>query len=135
MNRKGFLNSLLIGAAGVLVPAGKGVAKSSEKQKVRLGVEFIAGFQYYDGPDAEPLLEAGMPLQLNREPHNRYDRNAIEIWSGDAKLGYVPRTGNKPIARLMDDGVKVEAKILELDPQCSPYGCVKMELYYLRDVA
>ncbi len=126
---------MLIGAAGAIVPAGQVISKSIETQKVRLGVDFIAGFQYYDGPDAEPLLEAGMPLQLNREPHNRYDRNAIEIWSGDAKLGYVPRAGNKPVARLMDDGVKVEAKILELDPHSFPYGSVKMELFYLRDAA
>lgn len=135
MNRKGFLSSILIGAAGVLVPADKVVSKSGVKQKVRLGVDFIAGFQYYDGPDAESLLEAGMPLQLNREPHNRYDRNAIEIWSGDAKLGYVPRSGNKHIARLMDEGVNVQARILEIDPLSFPGGCVKMELYDLRDAA
>ena len=135
MNRKGFLSSLLIGAAGAIVPAGQVISKSIETQKVRLGVDFIAGFQYYDGPDAEPLLEAGMPLQLNREPHNRYDGNAIEIWSGDAKLGYVPRSGNIPIARLMDEGVKVQAGILEIDPLSFPWGSVKMELYYLRDAA
>ena len=135
MNRKGFLTTLLLGATGAIVPSGQVVSGSGEKQKIKLGVDFIAGFQYYDGPDAEPLLEIGMPLKLNREPHNRYDHNAIEIWSGDAKLGYVPRSGNKPIARLMDDGVNVQAKILEMDPDSFPYGSVKMELYYLRDVA
>ncbi|HOW24386.1 MAG TPA: HIRAN domain-containing protein [Bacteroidales bacterium] len=135
MNRKSFLTSLLMGTTATFLPAHQVITESHEKQKVRLGVSFIAGFQYYDGPDAELLLETDMPLQLNREPHNRYDKNAVEVWSGDAKLGYVPRAENKPIARLMDEGRNVQARILQLDPASFPYGSVKMELFFMSNAA
>lgn len=134
MNRKGFLNRLFLGAAAVLVPGGTTVAAGSgQKQKVRLAVTLVAGFPYYDGPEAEPLLEEGMPLLLNREPHNPHDRNAIEVWAGDAKLGYVPRSANKTVARMMDKGIAVEACILEVNQEKVPGSTVKIELFYLRD--
>ncbi len=40
-------------------------------QKIGLTTVFIAGLPHYEGPEAESLLEVGMELHLNREPHNR----------------------------------------------------------------
>ena len=74
-----------------------------------------------------------MPLQLNREPHNRFDKNAVEIWTGDAKLGYVPRSANRTVASLMDKGTKVEAIVLELCPSEFPFSSVKVEVFYMYD--
>ena len=71
-----------------------------------------------------------MPLQLNRAPHNHHDKNVVEVWSGDAKLGYVPRSDNKPIAKLMDKGTDVLAVVLELEPSAFPCGSVKIEVFY-----
>jgi hypothetical protein len=133
MDRKGFLKRFFLGAAGVLATGSQLPAKPGKEQRIRLAVVLIAGFSYYDGPEAEPLLEVGMQLDLNREPHNPHDRNAVEVWAGDAKLGYVPRSSNKPVARLMDEGVKVQAEILELAPDHSSDRNVKIELYYLQD--
>lgn len=74
-----------------------------------------------------------MSLQLNREPHNQYDKNAVEIWTGDAKLGYVPRSGNKTIAKLMDEGKEVQALVLEFEPSAFP-NSVKIEIFYLKNI-
>lgn len=134
MKRKDFLKNILLGSTGVLVTAPLNTAAKPEKQKIRLSVNFIAGFQHYDGPEAESLLEIGMPLQLNRTPHNQYDKNAVEVWTGDAKLGYVPRTDNKTVAKLMDHGTEVQALVLELDPSAFPNGSVKIEVYYLKNI-
>jgi hypothetical protein len=133
MKRKDFLKNIFLGSAGTLVATPLPAESEPAKQKIRLAVTFIAGFQHYDGPDAESLLEIGMPLQLNREPHNNYDKNAVEVWTGDAKLGYVPRSENKTIARLMDKGVGVEASVLELDPSAFP-NSVKLELFYFKNI-
>lgn len=133
MKRKDFLKNILIGSAGAFVTAPLAAGSKPVKQKIRLAVTFIAGFQHYDGPDAESLLETGMPLQLNREPHNQYDKNAVEVWTGDAKLGYVPRNENKSIASLIDKGVGVEALVLELDPSTFP-NSVKIELFYFKNI-
>ena len=133
MKRKGFIKSLFLGSAGTLVTGQVFFAEPKKQQKNRLMVDFIAGFQHYDGPEAEPLLEVGMPLQLNREPHNRFDKNAVEIWTGDAKLGYVPRSANRTIADLLDKGTKVEACVLALCPSAFPNGSVKVEVFYMSD--
>ena len=133
MKRKDFLKNILLGSAGVLVTPPLPAESEPVKQKIRLAVTFIAGFEHYDGPDAASLLETGMPLQLNREPHNEYDKNAVEIWTGDAKLGYVPRSNNKAIVKLMDKGIEVQALILELDHSAFP-NSVKIELFYLKDI-
>ena len=133
MKRKDFLKNILLGSTGALVSAPLAAQPEPAQQKIRLAVTFIAGFQHYDGPDAESLLETGMPLQLNREPHNSYDKNAVEVWTGDAKLGYVPRSVNKTITKLMDEGVGVEALILELDPSAFP-DSVKIEVFYLKNI-
>jgi hypothetical protein len=134
MNRKDFLKNILLGSTGVLVTRPLPAESEPAKQKIRLSVTFFASFQHYDGPDAESLLETGMPLQLNREPHNQYDKNAVEIWTGDAKLGYVPRSDNKSIAKLMDEGMNVQALILELDHSTFPES-VKIELFYFKNMA
>ena len=133
MKRKDFLKNILLGSTGALVTAPLAAQPEPAKQKIRLAVTFIAGFQHYDGPDAALLLETGMPLQLNREPHNSYDKNAVEVWTGDAKLGYVPRSANKTIAKLMDEGIEVQALILELDHSAFP-DSVKIEVFYLKDI-
>lgn len=134
MKRKDFLKNILLGSTGVLITTPLNTTAKAEKQKIRLSVNFIAGFQHYDGPDAESLLEIGMVLHLNREPHNQYDKNAVEIWTGDAKLGYIPRSDNKTVAKLMDDGKEVQALVLDLDPSAFPNGSVKIEVYYLKNI-
>ncbi len=133
MKRKDFLKNILLGSTGVLVTSPLTSGSEPARQKIRLAVTFIAGFQHYDGPDAQSLLETGMPLQLNREPHNQHDKNAVEVWTGDAKLGYIPRSDNKTIARIMDKGVGVEALVLELEPSAFP-NSMKIEVFYFNNI-
>lgn len=42
--------------------------------------------------------------ELVREPHNRYDPNAIRVELAEYYLGYIPREIAKELAPLMDDG-------------------------------
>jgi len=49
-----------------------------------------------------------------REPDNPHDRNAIRLeWKG-RMLGYVPRRENRHLARQLDKGNPVHARITEL---------------------
>jgi hypothetical protein len=135
MKRKDFFKNILLGVTGLILA--KGAVKADTPvatQKIWLATLFIAGFSHYDGPDAESLLQAGMPLTLNREPHNRYDKHAIEVLSGEAKLGYIPRRKNKTIARLMDEGITVKAEIKELFPDAGFFDNVKVDVWYDRPV-
>lgn len=74
----------------------------------------LAGFRHYEGREAWPGLQVGDRLELLREPDNPYDANAVRVrWRG-RMLGYVPRRDNATVARLMDHGAALEARIAAL---------------------
>ena len=74
----------------------------------------LAGFVYYEGPDVWESMKKGDRLTLVREPANPHDANAIRLeWQGHT-IGYVPRRENADLARQIDFGARVEARITEL---------------------
>jgi len=74
----------------------------------------LAGFRHYDGGEVLRDLKPGARLELVREPDNPYDANAVRVeWRG-VKLGYVPRRDNAAVARQMDRGVALEARLAGL---------------------
>lgn len=74
----------------------------------------VAGTTHTAGlEELEPFLKPGDRLELVRIPDNPSDPNAIKIYTRDrVKLGYVPRKENHILARLMDAGKLLYAKIL-----------------------
>ncbi|MHB8847643.1 MAG: HIRAN domain-containing protein [Burkholderiales bacterium] len=89
----------------------------------------LAGFQYYAGKSVWKKMHAGDRLTLVREPDNIYDRKAIRVeWRGQP-LGYVPRRDNIGLARLMDNGSIVEARIVRLTASRNPWQRVWFEVY------
>jgi len=133
MNRMEFFKSVILGGAGLMAFPGSADATQENKQKLKLIDAYIAGFQYYDGPEVADMLETGLKLTLRREPQNRYDHSAVEVYAGEAKLGYLPYRDNITIALLMDAGIRAHACITELDPESFPYGSVKMEVWCEQD--
>jgi hypothetical protein len=74
----------------------------------------LAGFRHYDGGIVLRDLKAGDRLELVREPQNPYDANAVRVeWRG-VKLGYVPRRDNAAVARQLDHGVALEARLADV---------------------
>jgi HIRAN domain-containing protein len=74
----------------------------------------IAGTAYRSLNEIEPALHAGDELTLRREPGNEHDHLAIQILTANgAHLGYVPRAKNETLARLMDAGKFLCAKLKE----------------------
>lgn len=89
----------------------------------------LAGFQHYAGRALFPMMAVGQPLHLYREPDNPYDAKAVRVeWYG-VQIGYAPRSENVDLARLMDRGVAVEARILHLQNSQDPWKRVLMEVY------
>lgn len=66
----------------------------------------LAGSQYLDLEDhVVPKLHENDPLALMREPNNEFDEHAISVYTtGGLKLGYLPRSNNLILSRLMDEG-------------------------------
>ena len=88
----------------------------------------LAGFQYHAGKKLWPQMHVGDNLNLIREPDNVHDSRAIRVeWQGQ-HIGYVPRRENTDIARLMDHGVPVFARISRLAQSRDPWARVRFEI-------
>jgi hypothetical protein len=88
----------------------------------------LAGFQYHEGKKLWEGIRVGDSLALVREPENAYDARAIRVeWHGH-KLGYVPRRENADVARLMDNGVKLEARVSRLLASRDPWQRIRFEI-------
>lgn len=91
-------------------------ATAAEHTSARIVVQHspLAGFVYYDGQAMWDRMKPGDRLILARERDNPHDANAVRLeWQG-RMLGYVPRKDNADLARQMDRGARVEARITEL---------------------
>ncbi|NUP99842.1 MAG: HIRAN domain-containing protein [Armatimonadetes bacterium] len=72
----------------------------------------VAGTSHVDLDAIEPRLQPGELFRFLREPENPHDELAILILTeAGEKLGYVPRAKNEVLARLMDGGKLVFAKL------------------------
>jgi hypothetical protein len=88
----------------------------------------LAGFQYHAGKQLWPQMQVGDALALVREPDNPHDARAVRVeWRGH-KLGYVPRRENADVARLMDGGQRLTARITRLAEVRDPWSRVRFEI-------
>lgn len=65
---------------------------------------YISGFTYYDGADVFNQLEIGTKLDLKFEIENKFDNYAVAVYFKEHKLGFIPRTMNKEICKLLEMG-------------------------------
>lgn len=97
------------------------MAKNKKRIKEYLTNFNIAGFTYYDGPEAFKNLEVGLMLELEPEPDNPYDPQAIKIYYKDFQLGYIPQCENTIFYKLIRVGFKnIEIRIQQINPTAIP---------------
>ena len=72
----------------------------------------VAGTTHVHGIDAiVEGLDDGADLRLERDPGNLADAWAIRVYAGAERIGYVPADCNEVLARLMDGGKALSAKL------------------------
>jgi hypothetical protein len=92
----------------------------------------IAGTSHRDVKAIEPTLTPGTLLVLLREPQNAHDPLAIMILDENGHhIGYVPRLKNEALARLMDAGKVLFAR-LESKRWHGEWLCAEVRIF-LRD--
>ena len=102
-------------------------SQTQSRQVLQQGT--VMGFRHYDGKAVWENLQVGQALALVREPDNPHDSQAIRIeWQGH-KLGYAPRADNTDLARLIDNGASIEARIIKLEKSRRPNNRVRFEVY------
>ncbi len=88
----------------------------------------LAGFQYHEGKRMWPRMKVGDALILVREPDNPHDDRAVRVeWQGHM-IGYVPRRENADVARFMDRGQTLTARISRLAEGRDPWARVRFEI-------
>jgi hypothetical protein len=106
-------------------------AFAADRPSARIVVQHapLAGFVYYEGHAVWDRMKPGDVLMLTREPANPHDSNAIRLaWQGHM-LGYVPRRDNADLARQIDLGARVEARITALDRLPNGRHRISYEIY------
>ena len=72
----------------------------------------VAGTSYLNLKEIEKeIIPKETELILKREPDNKFDKFAIKVLYKNNKLGYIPKSKNQTIARLMDVGKQFYAKV------------------------
>jgi len=118
---------VLLGAqlAGVL-PAG---AEERGGAEIVVQVSLTAGLRYHDAKAVWDRMKEGESLTLVREPENAHDMNAVRVdWNGHP-LGYIPRSENAAVARQMDRGTKLQARITKLTRYRNNHRKLEFEVF------
>jgi hypothetical protein len=89
---------------------------------------FVAGFRYSDGPDIMPYLQSGEKLDLIAEPLNPHDEWAVRIEHHKSRIGYVPRSIDRAVSMLLQEGVAVQAEIVGVNADAASWECVSIKL-------
>lgn len=66
----------------------------------------IVGTKFANSENFVLSLKPGVELALIREPDNKFDKNAIAVYCGERKIGYLPAKQNSGIAMAMDAELK-----------------------------
>lgn len=118
-------------ARGGVILLGLGLAAHAGAESVKVLVQSspLAGSQYHALAKVWSQIRPGDRLTLTREPDNRHDRNAVRVdWNGQP-LGYVPRRENRALARALDSGELLEARVARLRDDPDPWRRVEFAIY------
>lgn len=96
-----------------------------------LATYYIVGFQHWEGALVMSELQPGTELQIEPEPDNPHDANAVALRFKGVKLGYIPQDENDFVATASFYGHAdlFEARVLQVDPEAGPWKQVRVGLY------
>ena len=122
------MKRLVLIALGSAASALAGWANADVSGHILLQDSPLAGFQYHAGKAMWPRMRVGDALSLVREADNPHDGNAVRVeWQGH-KIGYVPRRENADVARFLDRGQVLDARIARLAEVRDPWSRVRFEI-------
>ena len=88
----------------------------------------VAGFYFYDGPNLLEKMKPGGILIMKINPDNIEDEYAVELHFKDTMIGHIPRSDNKHIFRLIDQGKDLVCTIRKLDPDAETWQMCKVKV-------
>ncbi len=126
---RGFSRTLVVVAISVAITFSVHAQTPETHSEILVQSSPLAGFKHYEGKALWAKMKEGDALSLIREPDNIYDDNAIRVeWQGHM-LGYVPRSENRVLAKQLDIGALLKARIIRLQKHRSPWKRLRFEVY------
>jgi hypothetical protein len=90
-------------------------AAQQVRSEILVHTGLTAGLAHHEAKEVWDDMRVGDDLALVREPDNPHDTNAVRVeWNGRL-LGYLPRGDNETVARQMDRGSRLGARVARLD--------------------
>ncbi len=131
VTRRKFMKWLLeLSAVGAfLIPGASG--RAATKKKILINQFSIAGFQYYQGPSWLDWMKVGEAVTFEAEPGNPYDAFAVKILYRGQQVGYVPRSDNRHISRLLKHNVPLQGRIAGVNPQAPLWRQVQVQVWLI----
>ena len=88
----------------------------------------LAGSQFHALDAVADQIRVGDPLSLHRETDNPHDPNAVQVLWHEQVIGYVPRRENRAIARALDQQMPLNARVVALRPDETPWKRLRFEI-------
>ena len=126
ISRKTFLLYLL--QFPLLLPLVKLFYGFTPKKKYLLNKFSVAGFYFYDGPNILEKMKPGDLLSMKTNIDNIEDEYAVELRYEDTMVGHIPRSDNKHIFRLLEQGKELVCTIRETDPEAETWQMCKVKV-------
>ncbi len=113
----------------VLAAPASAQERSTANARILLQSVLTAGLRHHDAKAVWENLKVGDPVILVREAANPHDGNAVRVDWKDKTLGYLPKTENSFVARQLDRGNRLEARITTLGKYRNHRRKLEIEIY------
>jgi hypothetical protein len=104
-------------------------AEPAAKARVMVQTTLTAGLAHHEAKAVWDDLQDGDPLDLVREADNPHDPHAVRVDWGGHVLGYLPQADNLDIARQLDRGQFLKARILKRAKYRNHRRKLEIEIY------
>ena len=129
MKRGSFLRTLIGLPLGIGTFLAQKIQQTDPVSHHLLNKFYVAGFQYYEGPELIHTISEGDVVEMQADTTNSYDKFAVAIRYNDTMIGHVPRSDNKHISRLLQQDVPLVCKVVESNPECETWEMLKVHIY------
>jgi len=114
MQRALVIGLALLGWLALLGCLAGGTRAGEVASEILVHSTLTAGLRHHEAKAVWEQLKRGDEVALVREADNPHDANAVRVeWNGHM-LGYLPRTDNAAVARQLDRGNPLRARIARL---------------------
>ena len=98
------------------------------QQRYLLNKFSVAGFFFYEGRTFLEKMKPGDTLTMKPNAENIEDEYAVQLHFKDTMIGHIPRSDNKHIFRLIEQGKDLVCTIREIDPDAETWQMCKVKV-------